>query len=787
MKLGQKLLLIMTVGMIIVTLAIFALTNGVAMNYIEQEERRSIVKSYENTTSLLESEARSLRRSLNDRARSDAAYQFVITPTREYVIENLTEESISALEINYIFFLDSNARLLYFNTERVAPSVRSKEKTELLGRIIERWGDGSFSLEEPYLGLTIIGDHLLMVGGTPITTTDGSQSSGYLIMARYLDNDFLQDLSSILGVTVKVNSSSAPWPFADEVSGMGIQSRKSRNALDFDEANLVLSPQQNYVMAQNILYDSLTGTAIEFHFGLSRESYQYGLSTMKVILAVAITVIAIISSVIILFFNRTILSRIKKLSSFLDMVAKGRDTTQKVSIPGNDEVAALAEHTNTMLAHINKTEETLKWQATHDPLSGLYNRHHFMQLVNDAISTARRGDQYALMLIEMTNFKALKTMRGQAAGDSIITALGGRLREFSMCKMVAARMGRNEYAVLLNLRGDYDINDLSNKLVDELCRPIEMSEDQVTAEINAGVAFYPRHASGIESLFQCADLALTAAKEEGNNIIRRYEPYMAQRFLDRLSILNDLGRAIKNNEFSLRYQPQVDAKTGEIVGAEALIRWEHPEKGLISPMEFIPLAEQSRKIIDIGRWVLFQACKDAMEWILPWTVSVNISAQQVRQRNFIDEVAQALKESGLPPERLVLEITESAFINDKNSLKDMMVQFHKLGISISIDDFGTGYSSLNYLHDFPMDELKIDRSFVSAIGTDMETSSIIETIIVLAKNLHLKTVAEGVETQFQANFLHRKGCSHFQGYLYSKPVLQEEILQKQKESLKEKI
>ncbi len=777
MKLGQKLLLIIIIGMLAVTLSVIGTTNIVAFDYIGREEQRDITKSYNNASLLLSAEARSLMRTLADRAQNDAAYQFIKNPSREYVIQKLTGDALSNLDINYVIYLNESANLVYLNTEGVAPSVRSREKGELLRRITEKKKSGAISFDESYLGLTIIENQLFMVGGTPITTTDAKQKSGYLVVARYLDEEFIQDMSKILGLQVTIKTG------LTNNNLCGVKECEFK----FNPSQLEITTNNDTIEAVNVLCDRLTDSAIEIHFKLSRDSYLFGIDSMRLIIAISVLIIAAISSALVGLFNRTILSRIKKLSRFVDKVAEQKDANREVSISGRDEVTALAEHINAMLAQISHNEETLQWQATHDALSGLYNRHRFTQMVGETMRQAEGTARLGLVLVEMTNFKLLKTTRGQVMGDAIIAALGNRLLACKECDAVSARMGRDEYAILINLQGDCDVNYIANRLVGMLCEPIVIEGDPIVASINAGVAFYPQQAGDVESLFQCADLALTAAKEDGHNIVRRYEPYMAQRFLSRLSTINDLGRALKNQEFSLRYQPQVDAETGQVVGAEALIRWEHPEKGMISPADFIPLAEQSGKIIEIGRWVLHKACRDAMEWVLPWTVSINISAQQVKQPEFVDEVINALEQSGLPPQRLVLEITESAFINDKHILKNMLNRFRTLGISISLDDFGTGYSSLTYLHDFPMDELKIDRSFVVSIGSDMETSAIIDAIIVLAGKLHLKIIAEGVETQSQANFLRNRGCSQFQGFLYSKPILQQEIIQKQQDIMDENI
>lgn len=422
-------------------------------------------------------------------------------------------------------------------------------------------------------------------------------------------------------------------------------------------------------------------------------------------------------------------------------------------------------------------EKEIEWRANYDNITGLANQYQLRKFLNDIFKRVEDTDPLALVLIEINNFKTIKTFRGQSICDDVLKEIGKRLREFGEGWSFSARMEGDEFAIVLMNPPD-SVTNVVNQLIEILHKPIVINYERVEIKIYAGVAYANKDASDTDNLLQCVGLAIAAAKEDKRKCIEVYNLKMAERSLRRISIINDLGKAIEAGEFELFYQPQINVATGKIVGVEALIRWKHRIKGMFFPDEFIPLAEQTGKIIDIDRWALKQACSDAMKWILPWKVSVNLSAEQFKRVEIINEIQEALESSGLKPQRLILEITESAFIDHNNTIKEILQRIRHMGVEVAIDDFGTGYSSLKYLLNFPLDELKIDRSFVRSIGVDRESKAIISMIISLAKTLELTIVAEGVELNEQAEFLKEHGCDRIQGYLYGKPINNAELIKK---------
>jgi diguanylate cyclase (GGDEF)-like protein/PAS domain S-box-containing protein len=418
-------------------------------------------------------------------------------------------------------------------------------------------------------------------------------------------------------------------------------------------------------------------------------------------------------------------------------------------------------------------EVRMEWQATHDMQTGLFNRYHFLHIVENAL---KHTEDSALMRIDFINYRAIVTIRGQMAGDAVIREFGGRLKRFAGERVAAARTGTSGFALLIREDSSPALQNLAESIMSALKDPFPLGSDSVIPEVCAGMAIVDENTPDTEILTQCADLALTAAREDGAGTLRVFEPRLSEQYLNRLILLDDMDRAVRDGEFHLRYQPLISADTGDTVCAEALIRWQHPKRGMIPPGDFIPLAEQSGKIASIGEWVIRQACADAAAWALPWKVSVNISAEQLKRGNLAETIRAALQYSGLPAHRLNIEITESVLIGNHADIHRALREISSLGVSIAIDDFGSGFSSLQYLQSFPLNEIKIDQSFIRAIATGSEPVPIIEAIIMLAKKLGFYTVAEGVETPVQANRVKSLGCDCLQGFLYYRPMLQSDIL-----------
>lgn len=435
-----------------------------------------------------------------------------------------------------------------------------------------------------------------------------------------------------------------------------------------------------------------------------------------------------------------------------------------------------AEHS--LLDHKSR----LDYMVYHDPLTGLPNRSLFYDQVAKVLERAKHdGEHFALVLIDIDRFKNVNDSLGHDAGDVLLKMVAEALSEELRDTDSVARLGADEFVIVLErVNSVANVEQVVARILQRLALPVSLRGHEITTTASIGVSFYPRDGDSIDLLLKHADIAMYRAKSAGKN---RYEFFlndMKSSMVDSLLFENELRRAIDQQEMHLHYQPQIDVRTGRIVGLEALVRWQHKERGMISPMEFIPLAEDTGLIGPLGEWVLMHACERFQSWLKAGLnfgkIAVNLSTKQFRTQRFEQTVVKVLTQSHLPPQYLELEITESSAMENAEEAIHMLNCLSQLGLSIAIDDFGTGYSSLAYLRRFPINKLKIDRSFVNDIdGTD-ENSAIAKSIIDLAHNLKLEVLAEGVEQLSQSHWLMQHGCAQVQGFYYSKPLSEEQLL-----------
>lgn len=412
--------------------------------------------------------------------------------------------------------------------------------------------------------------------------------------------------------------------------------------------------------------------------------------------------------------------------------------------------------------------------ANVDSLTGLANRHHFNQALNANFPQGGPVHPCTLFLFDLDNFKHVNDLMGHVTGDALLCEVSRRLAEEVEHGMLLARLGGDEFALLLPHAVDRQTaTQLANRLQDVFHAPCVVDEHQIDIHASIGVASAPDDASSPSDLLKACDLALYAAKAAGRHTMRFYDAQMDAAVREKLSMLADLKQAIAREEFVVHYQPQIDLISHQLVGFEALVRWQHPVRGLVPPLHFIPVAEDSGLIIPLGQWVLSQACKDAVTWPAHLRVAVNISAVEFERSNLRASVDMALAQSGLEPQRLELELTESTLMHDSDATLTLLHGLRGAGVRLSLDDFGTGFSSLAYLRNFPLDQLKIDRSFVRPLGTADEGSSalaVVQAIHGLAQALGLEVIAEGVETGEQHELLMQVGRLLAQGYKFARPM-----------------
>jgi diguanylate cyclase (GGDEF)-like protein len=426
-----------------------------------------------------------------------------------------------------------------------------------------------------------------------------------------------------------------------------------------------------------------------------------------------------------------------------------------------------------------RAEEKIAYMAHHDPLTGLVNRARFADQLEERLASFASGAQVTVLFLDLDHFKYVNDTAGHLVGDDLLKAVADRLRDCVEETDVVARLGGDEFAIIhVEIEGAEDASRLAERICAAIKAPYNLVGLQATVDVSIGIVRAPGGSIRTAELMKQADVALYRAKSDGRGVYRFFEPAMFARVTARRALETDLRGGIARGEFELYYQPVVNIENNRIVGVEGLLRWHHPDRGMIPPAEFIPVAEETGLIVPIGEWVIRQACFDAANWPDEIKIAVNLSPAQFRDRNLAQVVINALAASAVAPSRLELEITEEILLGHSRETLAILEELRKLGIQIVMDDFGIGYSSLNYLRLFPFDKIKIDRSFVTDLSEGNDLSlAIVQAVTRLARVLEVPTTAEGIETEVQLELVRAAGCTEFQGYLFSKPKPAAEITQ----------
>ena len=483
---------------------------------------------------------------------------------------------------------------------------------------------------------------------------------------------------------------------------------------------------------------------------------------------------------------RRITRPLELLTASAEAASQGR-FEQRIDIRTNDEIGTLAAAFNRMLVQLQEHTDHIRDLAFFDSVTALPNRVHFKEVLSRAVATARRfGRKGAVLYLDLDRFKLINDTFGHDAGDRLLERFAQRLlgclREADVVARLqdgaaatVARLGGDEFAILLaEIQSAADATRVGERILKLLEQPFDLGEQSVVIGSSIGIALFPDNGDEPDSLLKNADAAMYHAKEQGRNNMQLYREPLGARNRQRITLERELRHALERDQFVLHFQPLVELRSWRVVGFEALLRWQHPQRGLTKPGLFIPLAEETRLILPIGGWAIREACVQAQSWAAagfgPLRVSVNLSASHLQQENFVDLIADTLAASGAAPELLELEITETMIMVDPEDTAAKLDAIRGRGVMLALDDFGTGHSSLSYLKRFPLNRLKIDRSFISDIASDHDDEAIVSAIIAMAHHLKVGVVAEGVETLQQLDFLRLRECDLIQGYLVSQPL-----------------
>ncbi len=725
----------------------------------------------------------------------DDSYRFMKDRNQGFLRSNLIPQTFLDLKIDMVMFLDPSGKEFYSRAEP-----RLKDLPLLSPEDVrDQMNEGGFltSLSPTGHGkggVLLFRGIPVAVSARPILGTAGSgPSRGWLVFVRYLDKSVVGDLRRVTDQDVSLLIPGQTTTITGEA--------EKALSLPANQGETISAVDDDHLVGLSEVRDIHGKPAIILQTNLPRTVSAQGAAMVRTVTWQLLAIGTVFSVIIILILERFALNRLSVLTKQVGGITDFAGG-QRVKLRGRDELSFLAQRINEMLStlevgardlldsedrlrvHNENLERTIlertqviEHQAFHDQLTSLPNRALFNNRLVFALEKSRRNQVgTAVLFVDLDNFKLVNDSLGHDVGDELLVALAGRLVEAVRPGDTVARLGGDEFTILLE-----DLDDMAEavkvaeRIFESLRKPILLGNRETFACASLGLAYSNDSASSGTELLKNADTAMYRAKAAGKSGYIIYEESMNESAIDRLEMETDLRQALDRDEISVHFQPLVDIATHELRGAEALARWKHPVRGDVPPGEFIPIAEHTGLVLSIGYWILEMACAQAKVWRTEngdsdFVISVNVSGKQLRQADVVDRVKGILARTGLPASGLKLEITESVLMEDRDEIIARMCQLKELGVHLALDDFGTGYSSLSTLLAFPIDTLKIDRTFISGIGQEAGAMAIIEAIIAIARTMHMEVTGEGVETTAQEEVLLNLGCQTGQGYLYDKPL-----------------
>ncbi|MGE5677975.1 MAG: EAL domain-containing protein [Pseudomonadota bacterium] len=794
-------LLLLAVFIIMLALTVFFL-RVIMLEGLNKLEDRYVSEHAGRVGNRIQEKLERMGQIAKDYAAWDDSYEYIMDHNVGFQERNLTEETLANLNLDLLIYSDMSGSFVFagsLDEESISliPIYSGiREQLEVSG-ILQNSDPG-----KTLRGIIRIDEGLMMVNSHPIIMSDYSgEVRGNLILGQLLDQEEIAEMGAALNLDLELQRLDLGHdPIFDMIHGTG--------------RVIVEGHDKNSISAYTVLTDVFGQPAAGIVVSMNRDFSAVGLRAFE-LLGIGLCLTALLTMLIIGFvFNALVLKRLVRLSENVGVI--GDDNSVFYRLPedsGGDEISIVSGAINLMLgrlaeSHTNlenevilrtrelmetnekltkeinirrQAQERIEYLAYYDTLTGLPNRALLVDRVHQAIDLAKRIEKpIGIMYIDLDRFKDINDTLGHFQGDELLKSVAGRLSSVVRESDTVARMNSDEFVVMaLNLDNAEKIGTVARKLLNVFIQPFDANNREIYLTASIGISVFPTDGETPESLIKDADLAMYKAKDKGKNQCVFCTAVMKDIIFENLKLSNGLYRALQRNELEVYYQPQVSQGTRSIVGLEALLRWNHPEYGLVSPGKFIHLAEQTGLINPIGKWVLQSVCRQNKAWQeagLPCVrIAVNLSIIQLQSPDIIEQIKEILRETGLESQYLELEITESIAMRDTEYIVNVLNEFRALGIYISIDDFGTEFSSLNYLKLLPINRIKIPMPFVEGIAVNERDEAIIKTIIVLAKNMGLDVIAEGVETKEQEAFLTRRMCNEMQGFYYYRPMCAADI------------
>lgn len=810
--LQKKIAVIYILCFIIMVCIGYAILEWTMMNSIKEIEEISVNENLSRVQSSIKENISYLEIIATDWGGWDDTYFFTQNNNVEYIESNYQDESFINLGVHLIAIADDNGKVLYAR-QWDSQEEKTKEISPQLYNLIEKTGVlNNKDANKDFSGIIEADEGAMLIGTHPVLTSlNNGPAKGNIIFGKYLNQSLIDNIAESLKLDISIQEADPNIYTLDYV----LQMIKNGNPTEIVRLN------EEKLRGSMLVTDIFGASKYKVTIEMPRNMYQSAKIGITVMMLTIITIFFAIFLILLYVLDSTILSRILKLHKDVKQISNDKILSNRVRVDGdNDEIFELSKEINNMIYviedlndKVQKNNETLEIQvkdrtkelmmaniqleaeievnrkiqeeilnlAYHDFLTDLPNRMYFMDELNKSIVDAQRGNvEIAIFFIDLDSFKIINDTMGHDQGDVLLKEVGERISGLLEDNDTVCRIGGDEFIVTSHYkRGSRDVESIAQKIVDCFVEPFILKTQEFYVTGSVGVAIFPEDGEDVKSLLKNADIAMYQAKEMGKNRFALCTTKMKEDVKDTMEITNSLYNAIEREEMTIYYQPQVNGLNGNIIGVEALIRWNHPEKGFLSPAKFIPIAEKTRQIIPIGEWVLRSACKQCRDWIdmgiSPVRMAVNLSIHQINSPEIVMQIKKSLEEFRLNPALLEIEITESVAMDINDTVNKTLRKIKELGVSISIDDFGTEYSSLSRIKDLPIDRIKIDMCFIRGINKSEKDEAITKAIIHLAKSLNLNIIAEGVETAEQLEFLNRYKCDEIQGYYFYKPMKTEEL------------